>query len=92
MKKPVEYTLVEPIVFGSERIEKLTFQPMKAKHLRKAGKDFGLSDLIDIAGNLAGISPAEMGEVSAEDTLAIVDIISGFLGRGQKSGADSTQP
>lgn len=91
MKQPVVYKLVEPITFGSEVYTELTIQPLKAKHLRKSSSKFDMADLISIAGDLTGLTKEEIGEMSAEDTLAVVEIVGGFLGRGPGTGKATTQ-
>lgn len=91
MKQPVEYKLIDPFTFGSESFESLTFKPLKAKHLRKASKDFSMGDLINIAGDLAGLSREEIGEMGAEDTIAVIKIVTDFLQSGPSTGQDTTQ-
>lgn len=75
------------IQHGSETVAVLEFQPLKAKHLRKMPMNPGLSDMLNLAGDLCAQPPSVMDELSAEDTAAVLEVVGGFFGSFQPTGA-----
>lgn len=91
MKELTSYTLLEPIEFGSEKIERLEFKPLKAKHLRAISTKAGFGDMLDLAAKLTGLSTDEIDMLGAEDTMRVVEIVGSFFANGQKNTAQSIQ-
>lgn len=82
--------LLEPVQFGSERIEELTMS-FKLKHLRghslrvvsdgkgNGGMDLDFGTLIDLAAKLVGRAPAFLEELGEEDQGVVIQEARDFL-------------
>lgn len=84
--EPTSYELLDPIEHGSEKITRLDFKPLKAKHMKEIGAKAGIADFLKIAVKLTGISSAALDEMSGRDTMKVVDVVAGFLKDGQETG------
>jgi len=78
--------LIEPITIGSEKIEVLEFRKAKAKDLRKLPSNPDTGDILNLAGRLCGQPPSTIDELGIEDTKAMLEAVSNFLGNSQKTG------
>lgn len=79
--------LIDPIDFGEERFESLTFRKPKAKHLKKIKlNEVGLEDILGLAGKLSGQTPMVMDELSVPDLSAVVGVIEDFLESMERAG------
>jgi hypothetical protein len=83
----VTLKLTTPISHGSEPIHELTFQPLKAKHMRSLSKDINLNEMLNLASTLTGVPPRTIDELSSEDTLRVIEVINGFFPNSQGIGA-----
>jgi hypothetical protein len=81
-------TLKNPIIVGSETIDKLTFaRPLRAGDLRGVPiNDMCFEHMLLVAGRLCGQPPKVMDKLESEDMLDVLAVISTFLGRGQQTG------
>jgi len=76
----VTLTLQYPINYGEERIEKLTFQRPKAKHMRgQKMKDLDFADIINLASKITGRFPQALDELDMVDLVEVSGVIEGFL-------------
>lgn len=78
--------LKTPIEFGDERIEELTFKPLKARHLRSVSAKPTMSDLLTLLEKSTGLSLSQVNELDSRDTMSALDIVSGFLTDGRETG------
>ena len=62
-----EIELKDPFDYDGEKIEKIILKPCKAKQVRKITADSSISELLDIAGELAGWNDKKIDELSAYD-------------------------
>lgn len=87
MAGPVTIKLQEPVQFGTERVEELTLRAPRAKDFRRLPVAPTVSDLLDLAGALAGQPRAVMDELGVADFTAVMeavgDFVPGGLGTGQ---------
>lgn len=82
----MKLTLMEPIQQGSETIKELEFRKPKAKDLRKLPVNAGTGDILDLAGRLCGQPPSVIDELSIDDTVKVLEVVSDFLPGSQKTG------
>lgn len=75
----VTLKLNTPIQFGSETIQELTFQDLKAKHIRHLPKEVGMNEILGIASTLSGLPDKFIDELTCDDTLRVVEVINGFF-------------
>jgi hypothetical protein len=79
-------TLKEPIHLGSQLISELEIRKPKAKDIRPCPTDMQTRDILDLAGRLCAQPPAVIDELSMEDTIALLDIVSNFIKPGPETG------
>lgn len=79
-------TLAEPIQFGTERIDALTFRRPKAKDFRAFPMDPKFGDILDLAGKLAAQPKAVMDELGVEDLGKVMDLVGSFVPGGHATG------
>ena len=81
----IELKLETPIHFGSEVITKLSFSPLKAKHMRALPKDIGMNDLLNLASTLSGVPSQFLDELSSSDTIRVMETINRFFQTSQRA-------
>lgn len=89
MSAPKIHRLANTIQVGSETIAELTFSPIKGKHLRGivfSSKGMLFDDLLTVAGRLCKQPPSVMDEIEGEDLEEVLEIVSGFISSGRKTG------
>ncbi len=74
-----------PISFGSETITELQFQELKAKHMRQLPKEVGIGDILNLAATLTGVPPKVLDEMTANDTLKVVEVVNDFFPNSQET-------
>ncbi|MGA4113003.1 phage tail assembly protein [Ralstonia nicotianae] len=84
--------LSEPLkLAGGAELAELTLQLPKARHLRtmkvSGNPDMGM--ILDLAAELAGLTPAEIDEICAADAMEVVGVLSPFL---VKDGGTTQSP
>lgn len=72
---PVVYKLMEPVSWGTETIDELTFQPPKGKHIKGISREPTLGEILGIASKLTGVSTAIFDEMSSQDILEVSRIV-----------------
>ncbi|MEW6612707.1 MAG: phage tail assembly protein [Pseudomonadota bacterium] len=81
---PVTITLSEPITAHGETVSALTLEAPRARHLRNlpltGTPSVGL--LLDMAGAVSGLPPSAIDQLSAPDTMRVVEAMAGFLELG----------
>jgi len=77
--------LTDPINNGSENITELTFQSLKAKHLRKFPTTPGMGDFLGLVSTSTGVVPSVIDELSVEDAMRAIEVISGFFPNSQET-------
>lgn len=78
----VTISLREPLSVGSKRIEELTFQKMRAKHMRGQTLTPGKIEwdlLIVVASRLTGEAPPVLGELAGADLADVLEVTNRFL-------------
>jgi len=84
--KSKKLVLSEPVEHGSETVTELIYRRPKGGDIRKIPTEPNMGDLIDLAGRLCGREPSFMNELDIIDVMASVEIVSGFLSSGRKTG------
>lgn len=83
----VVVTLKNPITFGDEIIESLTFKgPLKAKHMKGIPLKMTYDDIFTIASRLCAHPPSVIVEVAGEDLTKVLSVVTDFLPAGPKTG------
>lgn len=76
----VAVKLKEPITFGEELIETLTFIKPKAKHMKNLNiKDMKMSDMLALMSVLSGQFPQALDELGMHDLIFCSGVLEGFL-------------
>lgn len=88
MPKPATYELKHPVMLGSERIESLTLQPLKVKHMRRleSKPDDQVKMTIELLEQLTGQNSIVIDELDFEDFTALAEMVGDFLGGSQLTG------
>lgn len=87
--EPKVLKLKHPIGEGETAITELEFRgPLKGKHLKGVplGYAMCMEHVLMVGGRLCNQPPSVMGELQGEDLFAAMDIASGFLPAGPKTG------
>ena len=86
----VTVNLDYPFNWGDEeRIENLTFQRPKPKHMKKMKLDMAsmtFEDITGLAGKLCSQPPSVMDELDIVDLVTVSEVIEGFLPDGEVVG------
>ncbi len=82
-----EVKLGDPIQFGSEKIEALTFRKAKAKDFRDMPLNPKVGDMLDIASKLSGQPPSVIDMLSPADMAEVMKIMGELMGDGLEIGA-----
>lgn len=81
---PITIQLSEPIQAHGETVSEISLSTPRAKHLRampvKAQLDMG--DLLNLAGECAGLPPSSMDQLAAGDAFKVVEAMGNFLAGG----------
>lgn len=84
----VTYKLEHPFEYDGNRIESLTLNRPKGKHLKNFSSNPTTADMIVLAAKISGQPTTVFDEMDAVDVIGIAEVIGGFLDRGQKTGAN----
>lgn len=79
-------TLKNPVDFGEERITKLEFKDLKARHLQQLGSSPGFKEFLNLVSVSTGHPIAAINELSIRDAKKAVEIVAGFFDDGQETG------
>lgn len=83
----IEIQLGSPLKFGNEEIATLKLRAPKARDFRSVGNlDKPFAAMLDLAASLAELPVSLLDELSAEDTMKVVEAVSGFLPQSQPTG------
>ncbi len=83
-------TLLHPVKFGDETIDKLDIRKPKARDFRALGNlDRPFSMLLDLAAQLTALPASVLDDLDADDLPALMEVMSGFLGGFQGTGKTS---
>lgn len=82
----ITVVLSVPIEFGSETITELVFKRPKAKHFRSMPNDPGVSDMLNLAGNICGQPTPVIDELDVEDMNKVMDVVADFIEDGPTTG------
>lgn len=86
-EEPYVYVLKNEVEFGQQTITQLTFQPMRARHLRGYSPgSLSFDQIFDLTSKLTGVSKHIIDEMGISDTLEVTNIIGRFFGIGLKDG------
>jgi hypothetical protein len=83
--------LKNPITLGSERIDELTFRPLKAKDLRRCKAKDGMPQILELAGYLAGQTTQVIDELEGEDVLSVLKVVNSFFVDSQETGSEESE-
>ena len=86
MNEPITLELECPIELNGEKLTKLTFSKLKAKHLKGLKADPSFDDLLNLVVKSTGEVPGIIGELDLPDAMKAVEIVSGFFTNGLKTG------
>lgn len=78
--------LSEPVQFGSETIEKLTFTPLRGKALKGLPLQMSMDDMLTLAARSCGQPTAVLEMMNLGDTMEAIAKVGNFLGRGLPTG------
>lgn len=85
----VTYKLEHPFEYDGNRIESLTLQRPKGKHIKNFSTNPSTSDMITLAAKISGQPTTFFDEMDAVDVIGVAEVIGNFLERGQKTGVNS---
>jgi trehalose-6-phosphatase len=74
------YNLKEPIMFGSEKIDSLEVQDVKAKHMRDLPSNPNTGDMLDLLQKLTGRPKTVIDELSVRDVTQLFELVGKQLG------------
>lgn len=80
-----------PVSHGTEEVKELELRRPKGKDLRKLPAEPSTSDVLNLGASLAGVTPSVVDEMDAEDVMALVEVVKGFLSpsaSGEKTSQD----
>lgn len=83
----LEIVLTNPVKFGEETIDKLVLREPVARDFRGMKSTEPFAMMLDLAAAVSGVSPSVIDQLSAADTMAVFDVVGGFLPSSQKNGA-----
>lgn len=75
-----------PIQVSGEEVNELTFQRLKARHIKMLSTEPSTTDVLNIASKVCGITPKEFDEIDGADALKIIEVVTSFLGAGLETG------
>lgn len=76
-----EITLLHPIEFGGERIEKLTLRRPTARDFRPLkSMEFPFAMMLDFAAGLANLPVVALDTLDVDDVPRVLEVAGGFLG------------
>ena len=78
--------LNQPITWGTDTIKSLSLREMKAKDLRRLSAQPTMGELLDMVSQLSGQPQALIDDLSVEDAMRCVEIVSNFFPNSQKTG------
>lgn len=81
-----EIQLNQPLSWGSDTIKTLSFREMKAKDLRKLSAQPSMGELLDLVSQLSGKPVALIDDLSVEDAMRCVEVVSNFFPNSQRTG------
>lgn len=75
-----EISLIHPIEFGGERIEKLVLRRPTARDFRPLkGMEFPFAMMLDFAASLADLPAAALDSLDVADVPRVMEAVGGFL-------------
>lgn len=81
--------LVKPVKFGEETITELRIREPVGRDFRTLDPRQPMGMVLDLAAILAGVSPKVIDQLGAADTMAVFEMVSGFLPASPKTGETS---
>lgn len=80
--KPVTIKLSEAIEAHGEMVSEISLAAPRAKHLRTlpVKQQLDMGDLLNLAGECAGLPSSSVDQLAAADALRIVEVMGNFLG------------
>jgi len=81
-----EIKLSEPLQFGTERIETLTFRKAKAKDFREMPITPNVGDLLNVAAKLTAQPYSVIDMLSPKDMAEVMKILGELMGDGPETG------
>ncbi|GEM_PF-7135503 len=82
-----ELKLNDPIQFGTEKIESLSFRKAKAKDFREMPITPNVGDLLNVAAKLAAQPYSVIDMLSPKDMAEVMKILGELMGDGPETGA-----
>jgi hypothetical protein len=84
---PKEITLATPLKVGGEEVSVLKLRDPKARDFRAlTSLDRPFAAMLDLAASLSDLPAAVLDEMGPEDTMAVVEAVSGFLPQSLPTG------
>lgn len=84
---PREITLSQPLSVGGEPLHVLKLRDPKARDFRGLSNlDKPFDVMLDLAASLSDLPAAVLDEMGPEDTMTVVEVVSGFLPRSLPIG------
>lgn len=82
-----EIQLTSPVRFGNEEIGVLKLREPRARDFRAIGNlDKPFAAMLDLAASLADLPASALDDLSASDTMKVVEAVSGFLPQSLPTG------
>lgn len=81
-----ELKLKNPVQFGSEKIEALSFREARAKDFRDMPITPKVGDLLNVAAKLSGQPPSMIDLLSPGDMTEVLTFMGEFMGTGPATG------
>ena len=85
-----ELKLKNPVQFGSDKIEALTFREAKAKDFRDMPITPKVGDLLNVAAKLSGQPPSVIDLLSPGDMTEVLMLMGEFMGPGPATGENAS--
>jgi len=84
---PKEITLIQPLKVGGEEVAVLKLRDPKARDFRAlTSLDRPFAAMLDLAASLSDLPAAVLDEMGPEDTMKVVEAVSGFLPQSLATG------
>ena len=80
------YTLMEPVVVGTETVSEIQLRKPKTKDLRTLGATLTVNELLNFAQLLSNQSKFVFDEMCLQDGQKVLEIVSVFFQSGPQAG------
>lgn len=81
--------LETPLEWGDEKITRLEFKSLKARHLASMSAKPTFKDFLQLVAQSTNLNISQINELELSDAVRAVEIVSGFFPSGQETGEAS---